>query len=142
VCLDHRGKPHFRNLLFRRREPHFFAFDGLAAHGDDLRVLPLIERKRRLFGLLRNSDAHVRFVDFVHERGRDLFAEKRRRDLEGIVAEWANGTYQTGPNTSWLKIKNPTYSRDTSCSRRADRWSRDRYRRRSCWREPQDVRRF
>lgn len=32
-------------------------------------------------------------------------------DLEGIVAKWAHGTYQTdGRCTSWIKIKNPTYS--------------------------------
>ena len=27
-----------------------------------------------------------------------------------IVAKWARGTYQSGGRTSWLKIKNPTYS--------------------------------
>ena len=33
------------------------------------------------------------------------------RDLEGIVAKWGRGTYQIdGRRTSWLKIKNPTYS--------------------------------
>jgi hypothetical protein len=33
------------------------------------------------------------------------------RDLEGIVAKWAHGTYQTdGRSTSWLKIKNPEYT--------------------------------
>ena len=33
------------------------------------------------------------------------------RDLEGIVAKWANGTYRTdGRATSWLKIKNRYYT--------------------------------
>jgi hypothetical protein len=33
------------------------------------------------------------------------------RELEGIVAKWANGSYQCdGGGTSWLKIKNPNYS--------------------------------
>jgi hypothetical protein len=32
-------------------------------------------------------------------------------DLEGIVAKWAHGSYQTDSRgTSWLKIKNPDYS--------------------------------
>jgi ATP-dependent DNA ligase len=36
------------------------------------------------------------------------------RDLEGIVAKWAKGPYHTdGVQTSWIKIKNPTYSHMT-----------------------------
>jgi hypothetical protein len=35
----------------------------------------------------------------------------RRRDAEGIVAKWTKGTYHTdSATTSWLKIKNPSYS--------------------------------
>ena len=34
------------------------------------------------------------------------------RDLEGIVAKWTRGTYRIdGRATSWLKCKNPEYSR-------------------------------
>jgi hypothetical protein len=35
-----------------------------------------------------------------------------RRDLEGIVAKWKQGTYLDGSTlrTSWLKIKNPNYT--------------------------------
>ena len=29
VCLDSHGQPQFRNLLFRRAEPVFYAFDML-----------------------------------------------------------------------------------------------------------------
>ncbi len=51
VCLDDGGKPQFRDLLFRRGEPRFIAFDLLWYEGEDLRYLPLIERKLRLFSL-------------------------------------------------------------------------------------------
>ncbi|OLC30806.1 MAG: hypothetical protein AUH28_15070 [Acidobacteria bacterium 13_1_40CM_56_16] len=43
----------FNDLLFRRRECLFFAFDLLFLNGEDLRWLPLIERKARLKKLLR-----------------------------------------------------------------------------------------
>ena len=50
----------------------------------------------------------VLFLDCIAERGRDLFRVACERDLEGIVAKWARGTYQTDTSrTSWLKIKNP-----------------------------------
>jgi ATP-dependent DNA ligase len=38
----------FNDLLFRRRECVFFAFDLLFLNGEELRALPLIERKVRL----------------------------------------------------------------------------------------------
>lgn len=39
VCLDKRGKPQFRDLLFHRGEPCFFAFDLLMTDGKDLRTV-------------------------------------------------------------------------------------------------------
>jgi ATP-dependent DNA ligase len=49
----------------------------------------------------------------IPERGRDLFRLACDEDLEGIVAKWTGGTYQSdgaGTSTSWFKIKNPRYS--------------------------------
>ena len=37
VCLEKRGKPQLRDLLFHRDEPCFFAFDVLMSDGKDLR---------------------------------------------------------------------------------------------------------
>jgi len=48
VCLDDAGKPEFRDLLFRRGEPRFVAFDLLWCDGQDLRYSQLTERKHRL----------------------------------------------------------------------------------------------
>jgi bifunctional non-homologous end joining protein LigD len=52
VCLDRRGRSNFKNLLFRRDWPYFYAFDLPAVGGEDLRDWPLIERKRRLRQLI------------------------------------------------------------------------------------------
>src|SRR5215472_14595328 len=41
VCLDKKGNSQFRNLLFRRGEPRFYAFDLLMHNSEDLRYLPL-----------------------------------------------------------------------------------------------------
>ena len=78
--------------------------------GSDLRGLPLLERKRRLRAILRPSLGALRYVDHVRRRGSDFFRLACKCDLEGIVAKWAHGCYQTGDGTSWLKIKNPDYS--------------------------------
>jgi ATP-dependent DNA ligase len=83
------------------------------------------------------AESRLRYVDHVRERGRDLYREACARDLEGIVAKWARGRYETdGVSTSWLKIKNPNYSqwegRRELFEERRDR----RQRRRSNWRAP------
>jgi len=48
ACIDEAGRPVFRDLLFRRRECVFIAFDLLYLNGKELRVLPLLERKAML----------------------------------------------------------------------------------------------
>src|SRR4051812_38427324 len=110
-CLDSDGRSNFYRLMFRRSSPYFYAFDVLAIDGEDLTGLPLLERKRRLRAIVPRSRSRLLHVDAIAERGTDLFRLACRRDLEGIVAKWAHGTYQCdGRRTSWLKIKNPDYS--------------------------------
>jgi bifunctional non-homologous end joining protein LigD len=46
VCLDSNGRPQFYDLLRRRSEPVFYAFDLLWLDGEDLRTRPLVDRKR------------------------------------------------------------------------------------------------
>jgi bifunctional non-homologous end joining protein LigD len=105
-CLEPDGRSHFYKLLFRREWPHFCVFDLLALDGKDLRGLPLVERKRRLRRILPAVESRLLYLDHIAERGCDLFRSACERDLEGIVAKWARGTYQTdGRRTSWLKIR-------------------------------------
>jgi bifunctional non-homologous end joining protein LigD len=110
-CLEPDGRSHFNKLLFRREWPYFYAFDLLMLDGKDLRGLPLLERKRRLLAIMPAVECRALYLDHLEARGRDLFRVACERDLEGIVAKWAHGTYQAeGRGTSWLKIKNPEYS--------------------------------
>jgi ATP-dependent DNA ligase len=102
----------FNDLLFRRRECVFFAFDLLFLNGEDLRALPLIERKARLKQLLRRKRSPVLYVDHIEARGRQFFAKVCELDLEGIVAKRKDSLYRAAekPSPYWIKIKNPRYS--------------------------------
>ena len=55
------GTPDFRALRSKRRghEAVLYAFDLIERDGEDLRDLPLIERKRRLFKLSPSEGARV-----------------------------------------------------------------------------------
>jgi ATP-dependent DNA ligase len=53
VCLDAQGRSRFNDLLFHRAELCFVAFDLLWCAGEDLRQLPLIDRKLQLRSVVR-----------------------------------------------------------------------------------------
>jgi bifunctional non-homologous end joining protein LigD len=111
VCLDGEGKSLFNTLLFRRGNPVFAVFDLLWLNGNDLCELPLIERKQQLRQIVRAGVRHVLHVDYLPEKGKELFALACEQDLEGVVGKWVQGGYQSdGRSTSWVKIKNPSYS--------------------------------
>jgi bifunctional non-homologous end joining protein LigD len=78
--------------------------------GRDLREAPLIERKRILSGIVARSDSRLLYLSYLEGCGVDRLREIWRRDLEGIVAKWKYGAYVSGDQTSWVKIKNPTYA--------------------------------
>ena len=111
VSLDSRGRPQFEDLMFRRGELFFIAFDAVFLNGEDLRSLPLIERKRRLKAVVpdRSHDFRLRYHSHVERHGRALYKLACERDLEGIVAKRRDGLYETS-RPGWLKIKNPVYS--------------------------------
>src|SRR5215831_14623028 len=110
--VDDFGRSVFNDLLFRRRECVFFAFDLLFLNGEDLRTLPLIERKARLKNLLRRKRSPVLYVDHIEAHGRPFFKKVCELDLEGIVAKRKSAAYRATEKASpyWIKIKNPRYS--------------------------------
>jgi bifunctional non-homologous end joining protein LigD len=107
-CVDETGRPIFIDLL-RRKEPCFVAFDLLWLNGEDLRPLPLVERKKRLRRLLRRRSNHVIAEALsVEGRGLVLMAAVEQHDLEGIVAKRKGDPYRR--SVKWWKIKNRAYS--------------------------------
>jgi len=110
VCLDADGRSQFNEMLFRRGEPRFFAFDLLWCEGKDLRYDGLHDRKRQLRALIRGRE-RLLYCDHIEEYGKKLFDLTCELDLEGIVAKPRNSPYQfTESQTHWLKIKNPDYT--------------------------------
>jgi bifunctional non-homologous end joining protein LigD len=85
-----------------------YAFDLIEHDGDDLRGLPLIERKRRLAKLTGKSHRRaIRFVEHLTRDGPTIFHHVCRMGLEGIVSKRIDSPYRSGPSKVWLKSKNP-----------------------------------
>ena len=75
VCLDKRGKPQFRDLLFHRGEPCFFEFDRLMSDGKDLRTEKLTDRKQELRRLMSKvPESRMRYADHIENYGTALFS--------------------------------------------------------------------
>jgi bifunctional non-homologous end joining protein LigD len=103
------GTPDFHALRSRRRgsEAVLYAFDLIEHDGDDLRDLPLIERKRRLARLLGRAKHAIRFNEHLTSDGPTVFEHVCRLGLEGIVSKRVDAPYRSGPSKVWLKSKNP-----------------------------------
>jgi len=111
LCLDSEGRSQFNELIYRRGDPYFYAFDILWLDGRDLRDLPLIKRKEILRGIVPSAPSRVLFSDHIDEHGDQLFEFACQHDLDGIVAKWKHGSYLPNSDaTTWIKIKNPLYS--------------------------------
>jgi bifunctional non-homologous end joining protein LigD len=110
ICLDAAGKSIFKDVLHRRGDPIFYAFDLLWLNGLDLRSRTLLERKRRLRRLLDvHRPVRVLYADHIEERGVEFYQAVCERDCEGIVAKRKDGVYSARGRT-WIKIKNRHYT--------------------------------
>ena len=114
VALDHNGVPSFSALQAaiadnKTGDLIFFAFDLLFASGEDLRALPLRERKERLTRLLEprrnDKDRSIRYVDHFEERGDTVLESAKKLSLEGIVSKKLDAPYRSGRTENWTKAK-------------------------------------
>lgn len=110
VALDKNGRSQFRQLMFRRCQPHLYVFDLLWCDGEDLRSLPLEERKRRLRQVVPKDGDRLLFCDHLERDGETLFHLAQEHDLEGVVAKHRAGRYEPEVASTWLKVRNRNYS--------------------------------
>jgi bifunctional non-homologous end joining protein LigD len=108
VAIGKDGVSHFQllqNALRHEAKLLYCAFDLMFADGEDLRALPLLERKKRLKALLPRHKL-IAFSNHRKGNGTKFFAEAELRHLEGIMAKRADSPYASGRRTAdWLKVK-------------------------------------
>ncbi|RJF75189.1 DNA ligase D [Rhodopseudomonas palustris] len=115
VALDHHGHPDFAALQAALSDGDTsnlicFAFDLLYAEGEDLRGLPLSERKARLAALLkaargRRKEGLIRYVDHFETGGDAILQSACKLSLEGIVSKKLDAPYRSGRSEGWTKAK-------------------------------------
>jgi DNA ligase D-like protein (predicted ligase) len=107
VAFDARGIPSFSRLQRRGRERvavFLYLFDVLRLEGEDVRELPLRERKARLRRTLR-FEGPVRYTPHRNQHGEQMYREACRKGLEGVMAKRADSPYRATRSTDWRKLK-------------------------------------
>jgi bifunctional non-homologous end joining protein LigD len=110
VALDDKGRPSFQLLqghdMGLVRPPIvFYAFDLLRLNGQDLRGLPIEERKAKLAALLKTPPAAIRFSASFTENIDQLLTKVRELGLEGLIGKRAGSKYDSKRSGAWVKIK-------------------------------------
>jgi bifunctional non-homologous end joining protein LigD len=117
VACDTDGKPDFRALM--KKDPNLcvWCFDLLELRGEDLRHLPLIERKERLRAILIEvDDDRLRYSEeFSHPV--KLLATAEKMGLEGTVSKRRDAPYRSGTQKDWVKVKSKAWREANQ-----DRW--------------------
>jgi bifunctional non-homologous end joining protein LigD len=110
VALDAAGQPDFAGLQAALSDGEtgdliFFAFDLLAENGEDLRALPLRERKARLKAIMGQDEPRLRFVDHFETAGDAVLLSACKLELEGIISKRLDAPYRSGRSETWTKAK-------------------------------------
>jgi bifunctional non-homologous end joining protein LigD len=111
VALSPKGQSSFQLLqsyeLGQERPPLFYYVFDLPQHeGEDLRGLPLEERRERLENLLRKPPGILRLSEAVGTDGEKLLEQARALGLEGMIGKRAGSAYEAGRRSgAWIKLK-------------------------------------
>jgi DNA ligase D-like protein (predicted ligase) len=116
IVAFERGRTSFSRLQQRigisdperaRRSPvavYYYVFDLLELGGQDLRRLPLLERRARLRRAVEFR-GHLRHTPYRRGDGEKLFRQACRRGWEGVIAKRADSPYVASRSRDWLKLK-------------------------------------
>ncbi|HEX5233232.1 MAG TPA: DNA ligase D [Bradyrhizobium sp.] len=114
VALDQDGAPDFSTLQAAISDGKtdnliFFAFDLLFTGAEDIRPLPLAERKQRLKRLLearpKTKAKRLRYVEHFESSGDAVLQSACKLSLEGIVSKEFGAPYRSGRSDHWTKAK-------------------------------------
>ena len=122
ITFDKAGRPSFQRLGQRigldrdddvaraeREVPVLYVvFDVLSVDGQDVRGLPLTERRAIVEAIVPSAAGTgiVRTLEWIPEDGRALFDMCVREGLEGVIAKRADSVYASGARSrDWVKLK-------------------------------------
>jgi bifunctional non-homologous end joining protein LigD len=111
VILKKDGTSDFQSLQNYKNDPSgnlvYVVFDMLELDGEDLKAMPLIQRKELLKTVVKQLKSKgVVYSEHVPDNSDALYQQAKKNGWEGIIAKEAESLYAEGKRTmAWLKIK-------------------------------------
>src|SRR3954451_16051876 len=99
------GQTSFARLARSGRESAtiaYYVFDALVLDGQDLRELPLSERRERLERLQLAAPLHL--TERLAGSGIELFEQACQAGWEGLIAKRPESRYEARRSRDWLKV--------------------------------------
>ncbi len=84
---------------------NYVLFDLLALDGEDLRGLPLCERKEKLRAVADGAPPVISYSGHTEKMDQSRLNALKKQGAEGIVAKRKNSPYAAGKNGDWQKLK-------------------------------------
>lgn len=88
----------------------YVAFDLIELDGKDIRQEALENRRAELARIVSGAGA-ILFSEAIEAEGALVFAKACEMGCEGIVSKRVGSRYSSGPTRTWLKAKNPAFTR-------------------------------
>ncbi|KKX54196.1 hypothetical protein [Brevibacillus borstelensis] len=122
-CVDQDGQIDFELVMSRfqtkgterivaaaKRQPvGLMVFDILHYDGQDLRGVPLMQRKEILDSVVPDTPS-IHKIQFLEKGGTALFDAIKQQDLEGIVCKRKDSRYIGKRSADWIKVINYQYA--------------------------------
>jgi bifunctional non-homologous end joining protein LigD len=130
VVMDSKGNTNFQALQNYKNSGKgkltYVVFDLLNLNGQDLRDMPLTERKELLAEVIKQlDDPAVIYSTHILTDGEKLYEKARTKQWEGIIAKKTDSVYEEDRRTmNWLKMKVLNEQETIICGYTAPRGSR------------------
>lgn len=111
VVLDEKGLPDFQALqnAFDSGRSHnilYYVFDAPFLNGEDLRQLPVEERRAALEKVIpKSKKSLVRFSGAFVAEHQNIVASACAMSLEGVIGKRLGSTYTSRRSNDWIKLK-------------------------------------
>lgn len=110
VAVDAKGVSSFQLLqayeMGHTPQLAYYVFDLPQHNGEDLRGLPLEDRRKRLQRILRADRGAVRLSESLKGDGNALLGHAQKLGLEGLIGKREGSLYEAGRRSgAWIKLK-------------------------------------
>ena len=111
VMLNDKGLPDFQALqnafdIGRSKDVVYFLFDAPFINGEDLRQVPVEQRRAALKKLIDAQRSRLlRFSDAFTASPKDIVESASAMSLEGVIGKRLGSPYASKRSTDWIKLK-------------------------------------